>query len=311
MTDPEKAVAAGRRMTPRRRRPWLAALLSFFAPGAGQLYNGEVHAAAFWFVLFVLLDLGFFFALPYFHPDLLVLGMLIALALGSVVLPIAAAANGFIHARRAEPAPLAPYQRGWVYAAMLLMLPALNAAAAPPWIKSYRTPSASNVPTLLVGDRFLVEPGYYQDHAPQRGEMAVFNLPTDNRTAYVKRIVGLPGDTVQMRDGILYINGEAVPRQAIDDYLLRSEETAISMRQYIETLPGGASYRIVKIGDHGPLDNTPTYTIPAGHYFALGDNRDNSMDSRMMSQFGYIRAADLIGRAYVIYWPLGRLASLH
>jgi signal peptidase I len=311
MIDASNARAADRRSNPRRRRPWLAALLSFFAPGAGQLYNGRPQVAAALFALFVLLNLGFFFGMPHFHPDLPVLGMCVALAAGLLVLQIAAAVHAFIHARRVVPVPLVPYQRGWVYAAMLIALPALNAATAPPWIKSFQTPSASNVPTLLVGDRFFVELGYYRAHAPQRGDVAVFKLPTDNRTYYVKRIVGLPGDTVQMRDGVLYINGEAVSRQPTEDYLLQSEGSTISMHQYVETLPGGATYRIVKIGDHGPLDNTPAYTVPDGHYFALGDNRDNSLDSRVMSRFGYIPAATLAGRAYVVYWPLARLATLH
>ncbi len=311
MSDAPNATAVDRRPLPHRRRPWLAALLSFLAPGAGQLYNGEAQAAAVLFALFVVLDLGFFFGLPHFRPNLPVLGLLVALIAGTLVLQIAAAVHAFIRARRIVPGPLAPYQRAWVYASMLIMLPALNAAAAPPlWIKSFQTPSASNVPTLLVGDRFLVELGYYSDHAPERGDIAVFKLPTDNRTYYVKRIVGLPGDTVQMRDGVLYMNGEPVPRQPTEDYLLRSEGSTITMRQYVETLPGGATYRIVKIGDHGPLDNTPAYTVPDGHYFALGDNRDNSLDSRMMSQFGYIPAANLVGRATVIYWPLARLATL-
>jgi signal peptidase I len=294
----------------KRRRPWLAALLSFLAPGAGQLYNGEPKAAIVFFALFAVLNIVFFFGLPYFHLDLPTLGMLVALSCSSLVLQIAAAAHAFSHARRAAPVPLTRYQRGWLYTAMILLMPVIN-HAAPSWIKSYYTPSASNVPTLLIGDRFFTELGYYRDHAPRRGDIAVFTLPKDNRTDYVKRIVGLPGDIVQMRDGVLYLNGEAVPRRPIDDYSLRSEGSTVLMHQYVETLPDGASHRIVKIGDQGPLDNTPAFTVPAGQYFVLGDNRDNSLDSRVMSQFGYVPATNLVGRVYVVYWPFARLGTLN
>jgi signal peptidase I len=306
VTAPETS-AAGAAPLPRRRRAWLAALLGFFAPGAGQLYNGEPRAAILWFAVFVALNLGFFFGLPNFHPDLPVLGLLVALSLGGLLLQIAAAVHAFIHARHAAPAPLRRYQRGWFYGLMVIALPALNFAAAPSWIKSYYAPSGSNIPTLLVGDRFFAEPGYFRSHLPRRGDMAVFRLAADNGTVYVKRIVGLPGDTVQMRGGVLYLNDAAVPRQAIEDYPVQSEGSTVVMHQYVETLPGGAAYRILQAGDNGPLDNTPSFTVPAGNYFTLGDNRSNSLDSRVLSQFGYIPAANLLGRAYIVYWPLARL----
>jgi signal peptidase I len=185
--------------------------------------------------------------------------------------------------------------------------PALNFAGAPPWVGSYYAPSASNVPTILVGDRFFVELGYYRDHAVKRGEMIVFVSPVDGRTVFVKRAVGLPGDKVQLRGGDLYINGEEAPRRRIEDYPYRFGDTTIAMHQYIEKLSGDALYRILKVPSGGQLDDTPVYDIPAGHYFTLGDNRDNSVDSRMPSQIGYVPAANLIGRAYIVYWPLARL----
>jgi signal peptidase I len=106
---------------------------------------------------------------------------------------------------------------------------------------------------------------------------------------------------------VLYINDAAVPRQQVNDYSFVFDGSPVSMHQYVETLPGGASYRIIKTGDDGPLDNTPVFTVPPGNYFTLGDNRDNSLDSRILSQFGFIPAEKLIGRAYIVYWPLARL----
>jgi signal peptidase I len=100
-----------------------------------------------------------------------------------------------------------------------------------------------------------------------------------------------------------------VPRRQIEDYRLESEESITVVRQYVETISEGVSYRIVQASDHGPLDNTPVYTVPPGNYFALGDNRGNSLDSRVPAQFGYVPAGKLIGRAYMIYWPFARLGT--
>jgi signal peptidase I len=305
MTNPQEGATPARPPPPVRRRAWLAALLSFFSPGVGQLYNGERRRAMILFAIFAVLDLAFFFVVPIFDPDLPVLAAFAALTIGFLGLQIGAAVHAFIRARRAAPAPLGPWQRGWVYAAMVVAPLALN-FAAPRWIKGYDVPSASNVPTLLVGDRLFAEIGYYRHHAPQRGEMIIFKSPKDGRTVYVKRIVGLPGEKLQLRDGILYIDGQAVPRRRIDDYSSQFGGSAVVMHQYVETLPGGASYQILQMSDDQPLENTAVYDVPAGHYFTLGDNRDNSMDSRL-AEFGYVPAANLIARAYIIYWPLARL----
>jgi signal peptidase I len=296
-----------RESRPRRRRSWLAALLSLVAPGAGQLYSGERRGALSWFLIFIVLDLAFFFALPNFHLNVPVLCAFALLAVGGFVFQIAAAVHAFIRARRAAPAALGPYQRGWLYAAMMIALPALNLAAAPEWIKSYRAASASNVPTILVNDRFLVELGYYRSRSPQRGEMIVFISPKDGRTEYIKRLVGLPGDKIQLRAAELYLNGQVVQRQQIDDYSYRPDGAPVVLHQYLETLPGGASYRVLQAGSDGPLDNTPVYDVPPAHYFTLGDNRDNSVDSRMPSQIGFVPAANLVGRVGIVYWPLSRL----
>jgi len=189
----------------------------------------------------------------------------------------------------------------------------------------FNIPSGSMIPTLLIGDYLFVSKfsyGYSRFslpfglplfsgrlffRPPERGDVTVFKLPSDNSTDYIKRIVGLPGDHIQMRHGNLYINDQLVPRRPIEDYIYREGGSVVMLHQYIETLPRrpgepGLEHRILKIGDNGPLDNTPVYDVPPDRYFAMGDNRDNSQDSRVLSAVGYIPAENLIGRAQFIFF---------
>ena len=116
----------------------------------------------------------------------------------------------------------------------------------------------------------------------------VFKLPRDNETDYIKRIVGLPGDRIQVKDGLLHINGTPVKRERVDDYSYVDRYGRERVfRQYRETLPNGASYMTLDATPRGSLDTTQIYTVPPDHYFAMGDNRDNSLDSRVPS-VGYI-----------------------
>ena len=152
-------------------------------------------------------------------------------------------------------------------------------------------------------------------HSPQRGDVAVFKLPTDTSTDYIKRIVGLPGDHIQVRHGQLYINDQVVPRRPARECVDPEEEGPIPLQGYLESLPRGTGktpveHCIIKIGDDGPLDNTPVYDVPPGHYFGMGDNRDNSQDSRVLSVVGYIPAENLVGRAQFIFFSTDGSARL-
>jgi signal peptidase I len=139
----------------------------------------------------------------------------------------------------------------------------------------------------------------------------VFKLPTDNSTDYIKRVIGLPGDHIQMKNGILNINGQPVPRRRIDDYLYQEGNgVVIPLAQYIETLPNGVQHRIIEMSDNGPLDNTQEYVVPRGDYFMMGDNRDNSQDSRVLSAVGYVPAENLIGKAQFIFFSTDGSARL-
>jgi signal peptidase I len=187
----------------------------------------------------------------------------------------------------------------------------------------FSIPSGSMIPTLLVGDYLFVSKYSYGYSArsivmglpifegrigfasPQRGDVAVFKTPRDNRTDYIKRVIGLPGDTVQVKDQVLYINGTPVPREAVGpiSFEERPERSKSQGIEYIESIPGGPSYTIVEERENGPGDDTPLFTVPPHHYFMMGDNRDNSLDSRFT--LGFVPEENLIGRAEMIWFSLG------
>ncbi|MCZ6482291.1 MAG: signal peptidase I [Alphaproteobacteria bacterium] len=192
----------------------------------------------------------------------------------------------------------------------------------------FNIPSGSMLPTLFVGDylfvskfsygysrhsfpfSFLPFSGRLLGSQPERGDIAVFKLPRDNETDYIKRIIGLPGDKIQVRNGVVYINGEAVSRRRIADFVAPDQHgNVVTMAQYLETLSNGRSYAVAEMTEFGGLDNTPVYKVPAGHYFMMGDNRDNSLDSRIMSMVGFVPAVNLVSRAEVLYFSQNGTAS--
>lgn len=190
----------------------------------------------------------------------------------------------------------------------------------------FNIPSGSMKPTLLVGDYLFVSKfayGYSRyslplglplfsgrvfDRLPERGDVVVFKLPSDNRTDYIKRVVGLPGDRIQVRDGVLQINGEAVRLEPAGQFEEEFDGRTVPVPMYEEILPGGARHRIMDLTSSGSLDNTGVFPVPAGHIFAMGDNRDNSLDSRV-ENVGYIPIENLIGRAEVIFFSVNGHSS--
>ncbi|HZL58137.1 MAG TPA: signal peptidase I [Stellaceae bacterium] len=185
----------------------------------------------------------------------------------------------------------------------------------------FSIPSASMVPTLLVGDYLFVSkfsygysryslplglplvPGRIFFSEPKRGDVVVFKLPRDPSIDFIKRVIGLPGDRIQMKDGILYINDEAVKREKIDTFIYEEGARTATYTEYVETLPNGYRHDVIELGDDLPLDNTPVFTVPPGHYFMMGDNRDNSADSRdPTSGVGYVPAENLVGHAVFLFF---------
>ncbi len=187
----------------------------------------------------------------------------------------------------------------------------------------FSIPSGSMIPTMLVGDYLFVSkysygysqyslpfrlvnfPGRLLYKQPKRGDVAVFKKPTNPSIDYIKRIIGLPGDTIRMIEGRLYINQELVERQLVDSYPLQDPfDIETIYNQYIETLPNGVQHQIIERSDNDHLDNTIAYTVPHNSFFVMGDNRDGSQDSRVMSQVGFIPYENLVGRAEVIFFSV-------
>jgi len=196
-------------------------------------------------------------------------------------------------------------------------------------IEPFNIPSGSMIPTLLVGDYLFVSkysygysryslpfgPPVFQGRLwgsePKRGDIAVFKLPKDNATDYIKRVIGLPGDRIQVVEGVLRINGQPVKRERIEDYETQDAfGRAIKVPQYLETLPGGVAHRVIeRDSDRGYWDNTYEYKVQPGHFFMMGDNRDNSTDSRDESSVGQVPYENLVGRAEIIFFSIDENAA--
>jgi signal peptidase I len=230
--------------------------------------------------------------------------------------PVAPATEAAIepHGEGDARAAKAPEGESWIETVKTVVYALLIALVIRTFLfQPFNIPSASMEGTLLIGDYLFVEKfsyGYSRysfpfglgpfsgrifGSAPTRGDVVVFKYPRDTSTDFIKRVIGLPGDRIQMINDRLYINDKVVPRVRVADYTETVDGITYHVPQYMETLPNGKSYLTLDRYSDGPADNTDVFTVPAGHYFMMGDNRDNSDDSR--GSVGYVPAENLVGKA--------------
>jgi signal peptidase I len=185
------------------------------------------------------------------------------------------------------------------------------------FFEPFHIPSSSMKPGLLIGDYIFVAKysyGYSRysfpfgidffegriwKKTPKRGDVVVFRLPSEPSINYVKRLIGLPGDQIQMQDGTLYINDQEVKKVFDGNF---SDDDGEKIKQFLETLPEGKIVQTLDEKTDSTQDNTGIYEVPDGFYFMMGDNRDNSQDSRFLSQVGYVPEENLVGRATLIFF---------
>lgn len=187
-------------------------------------------------------------------------------------------------------------------------------------IQPFYIPSSSMEPTLLVGDRIFVSKisyGYtkhsfpfspnfsnkrFFSKQPKQGDLVVFKTPSDNRTDYIKRLIGLPGDEIQFKNGNLFINGKKIKRVSVEiSEPINCGNLNLESNTFLETLPNGVKH-LANYNKTGTIMNTKKYKVPKNHYFMMGDNRDCSKDSRFMNEVGYVTNLNLVGKAKIIFF---------
>lgn len=255
------------------RRPWLAAVLTLLEIGLGHIYSGNLQRGIILYCIAQCIFLVFALFMTVVAPT--------AVFMISAILGIAAFAiycvvdSALIASRRKENYKLAKYNRWFVYVGYLLVAGLLGQASVsfvvtPYLVQAFKMPTGSMEPTLLIGDHLLVNKRIYRAKEPQRGDVIVFRYPRNPETSYVKRLIGEPGDMLEMVGRTVYINGKPI----VENYV-----------QYIDPASIYAHY--------GP------YHIPPGQYFVMGDNRDLSQDSRF---WGFVPRENLFGKPLLIYW---------
>jgi len=274
----------------KNRRPWAAALINFIlGPLAGMLYLNRGWYALLYFLGSEAVAVGafpFLVSLNSSYRDLL---------LGIAIRVVAAIHAAFIAKNFPMDQGRKWYSHWYAVLGLGLILPAATALLFRSYLfQPFDIRSASMEPTLEVGDYLFVSKFAYRYAFPQRGDLVVFR-DARSGTNYVKRIVALGDDRIQMKDGRLFINGVEAPQRRITDRLEDCGQAApCHVLQFEEMLPGGAVANVLDRVDQGPADDTDIFTVPTDSYFVLGDNRDNSQDSR--NGMGFVARSAIVGR---------------
>ncbi len=302
----------------KERRPWVAAVFAVvLSPALAMAYLGR-GALAIGYVLAEIAAALFAYGVP---VDAMAGADRETLALvAQTGIRLVGAVHGYILAgRMVERVPSAWFARWYSLIGLFILAPLLFAFAFRSFLfEPYSIPSGSMLPTLRVGDHVWVSKyayGYSRFSLPidlpaptgrlfagmpERGDVVVFRPAADRPEVYLKRIVGLPGETIQMKDGVLHIDGAPVGYRPADDYLDTATDPPEQVPRYVETLPNGVSYSVLDRVSDGIGDNTPVLEVPPDRVFVMGDNRDNALDSRFPS-VGMVPLENLLGRMEMIY----------
>ena len=188
------------------------------------------------------------------------------------------------------------------------------------FFQPFYIPSSSMEPNLLVGDRLFVSkytygyskhslpfsPGLFNNRIlekkPKRGDVIVFKTPSDNRTDYIKRLIGIPGDVVQIKNSDLFLNNQKIKKDKIEySHVINCGNMTLDNNTFLETLPNGISY-IATYRKEGSMIESDKFVVPENHYFFMGDNRDCSKDSRFLGSVGYVNFENLVGKAQIVFF---------
>jgi len=220
---------------------------------------------------------------------------------------------------------MTPAEEAWDLAKTVLIAVAIALVLRIIIFQPFNIPSGSMKPNLLVGDFLVVSKptyGYSRaslvypltrlpiegrifTNAPERGDVVVFKNQKDGNKDYIKRVIGLPGDEVRMIGGRLHINGEPLQKEFVGMVTVKCDGRPAEIPSYRETMDNGVSYMVEEChGDNGRLDDVGPYQVPADHFFMMGDNRDQSQDSRVISQVGYVPMDDIVGRADRLFFSV-------
>lgn len=293
-----------------KRRIWIAIMFSLIMPGLGQVYCGKL-ARGLVFTFLNILPIPIIMGLFLFSNSLMLMQITLALILAGGIIQLTAIIDSTCLANRMRVNyQLKDYNRWYVYLLLVLIVSGGTIGSGlylrDQGLEAFRVPSASCYPAIVPNDRILTNKTAYKNSDPKKGDTVVFINPEDRRMKYIKRVVAVAGETVELKNNELYINGQKLHRRQLPNTTLGKIKIEVRGQllkgDLYEETNGDAKYKIYLAEPHheGGAPDFAKITVPEHHCFVLGDNRNFSLDSR---HFGVIPLATIIGRADYIYWP--------